>query len=308
MSETAARKTYASFGIRRSWMQIRQALNDRRNADRNMQMLLRLVLQAEARMAHQLGRPIQNLRILEIGPGQGMERIRYFGLKNEVIGLDLDVIPVQHNAADYWHIFRTNGLGRMAKTLGRKIIIGSANEIAWSNAVGSGAMRAPEMHQGDICGHRVDIGRFDLVMSWSVFEHLPDPEQALKNIVQMLRPGGALYVSIHLYTAINGHHDIRAFSGLSETLPLWGHLRPGKRGEIQPSCYLNQWRLSQWRALFDRLVPGYKEFLESHDTREQGKKRITAELRQELSAYSDEELFTVDAVYCWQKPLEPDEE
>jgi SAM-dependent methyltransferase len=302
MGEFLGRKTYATFGIERSWLQIRQAFDDRRNAERNMAILFRYVLRAELRIAVRLGRPVKDLRILEIGPGQGLERARYFGIKNEVIGLDLDVIPAPKRAQDYFQILRLNGFGRLAKTLGRQFIVGKANERAWLKAVGVSEMKVPQMRQGDICRFLPDLGQFDLVMSWSVFEHLPKPKQALENIIRLLKPGGVLYLSIHLYTANNGHHDIRAFTGLQENLPVWGHLRRTTSSQIHPSCYLNRWRLSMWRELFGMMTPGYTEFLEGYDQSTRYKARITPQIRGELREYSEEELFTIDAVYSWQKP------
>jgi SAM-dependent methyltransferase len=307
MSGSAGKKTYATFGIERSWLQVRQALDDRRNAERNLALLHQFLLQAEARMAARLERPVENLRILEIGPGQGLERARYFGIKNEVIGLDLDVIPVQKSVGDYYRMLRINGIGRLAKTLGRKVIVGKANQSAWSKAVGMDGMKDPQMRQGDICGYIPELGQFDLVMSWSVFEHLPDPIKALENVNRLLKPGGILYLSIHLYTANNGHHDMRAFTGLEEKLPLWGHLRASTYNQIHPSCYLNQWRLYQWREMFETFTPGYSEFLEGYDNYDQYKSRITTEIKVELSEYSEEELFSVDAAYVWRKPGKTEE-
>jgi len=121
----------------------------------------------------QLGRPMQHLRILEIGPGQGRERARYFGINNEVVAMDLDA-------------------------------------MAWG---------------------------FD---------------------------------------------------------PL-GYLR-------MTCAQLNRWRLSQWRALFSTITPGYEEHLEAHDSQERYGPRMTSALRHELRQYTDEELFTVDAIYLWKKP------
>lgn len=295
-------KTYATFGIARSGMQIRQALDDRRNAGRNMADLFALVQTSERRMAAQLGHPIENLQILEVGPGQGLERARYFGLKNQVIGLDLDVIPTRKSLAAYWSMLRVNGFGRLAKSIGRSLIVAKANERAWSKAVGAGGMPLPEIRQGDICGTVAGLDDFDLVMSWSVFEHLPDPAQALENIIHFLKPGGVLYLSIHLFTANNGHHDMRAFTGQEDQLPVWGHLRPAQQNQLQPSCYLNRWRLAQWRALFNALTPGHSEYLENYESRARLSPRLTPEIRKELQDYGDEELFTVDAVYCWRKP------
>jgi SAM-dependent methyltransferase len=163
-------------------------------------------------------------------------------------------------------------------------------------------MRPPRLLHGDICGALPDLGRFDLIIIWSVFEHLPQPQAALDNVVNLLRPGGVFYISLHLYTSHNGHHDIRAFTGREDALPLWGHLRPSTRRLINPSSYLNEWRLARWRELFQTLEPAPDEFLEKYDSAENFSSRLTAEERAELNEYSQEELNTVDAIYLWKKP------
>jgi hypothetical protein len=70
---------------------------------------------------------------------------------------------------------------------------------------------------------------------------------------------------------------------------------------LKPSSFLNQWRLDQWRNLFSRLTPGYDEQLEAQNNKYAP--LMTAELRGELAVFSDEELFTIDAVYLWSKPV-----
>ena len=72
--------------------QVRYALKERKNSLANMSILLGLLRQNERLIEAKLGKPIKNLQILEIGPGQGLERARYFGLRNDVDALDLDVI------------------------------------------------------------------------------------------------------------------------------------------------------------------------------------------------------------------------
>ncbi|MCP5099992.1 MAG: class I SAM-dependent methyltransferase [Chloroflexi bacterium] len=302
MEQTKPNKSYATFGLNRSFRQVSHAFRSRKHAETSMAILLQMVQKHEARMASAFGDPIENLRILEIGPGQGMERACYFGLKNEVVGLDLDVIPQGFDPAGYVQMIRKNGWGRFAKTVGRKLIVGRANAAAWAQAVGSDQMQAPQVVHCDICDAVPGHEAFDVVMSWSVFEHLPQPDKALAHVIDSLRPGGIFYISLHLYSSNNGHHDIRAFTGDEALLPLWSHLRPSTQHLVQPSSYLNEWRLSQWRALFADMTPGHEEFVEFYDCRERFGSQLTPQIRQELAGYSDEELFAVDAIYLWRKP------
>jgi 2-polyprenyl-3-methyl-5-hydroxy-6-metoxy-1,4-benzoquinol methylase len=304
MVEIKAQKSYANFGLGRSVRQLKHALDNRWRIDASLVTLLSLVQESEQRMQRQLGKKVEGLRMLEIGPGQGLERARYFGRKNKVIGMDLDVIPVGFDLHSYLRMLRKNGPGRVAKSIGRRFLIGRTNEIAWANLLGVEKFNDPAIMHGNICEETPKVGQFDVVMSWSVFEHLPNPAYAVQNVLKLLKPGGIFYISLHLYTSNNGHHDIRAFTGDEDNLPLWPHLRKTTEKAITPSAYLNRWRLAQWRELFATSTPGHEEILEAFESYERFQPRMTTTLRQELAAYSDEELYTINAVYTWRKPLE----
>jgi SAM-dependent methyltransferase len=293
-------KTYATFGVMRSFRQVMHAVRERGEAGRNMSLLYSMVKQNEALIEQALGRPVCDLNILEVGTGQGMERARYFGIQNKVTGMDLDVIPQGMDASAYLQLIRKNGFGRFFKTVGRRLIIAGPNREGWVKATGVQQLKDPEIFYGDICKTVPAEGAFDLALSWSVFEHLSDPRAALLNMMRALKPGGVLFISLHLYTANNGHHDIRAFTGQEASLPLWGHLRESTRHLINPSSYLNEWRLDQWRALFNDVVPGWQEVLDMKNGYYQAQMRD--EIRQELQDYTDEELFTVDTIMIWKKP------
>lgn len=301
MGKSRFEKSYAGFGLQRSFQQLKHALRQRKQVDQSMALLYHSLSQHEQRIEKELGRPVEDLRILEIGPGQGLERARYFGQRNEVYAIDLDVIPLRSDPVSYIRMVRTNGLGRVMKTTGRRLMIGRAQEAAWARTIGARQYRDPILVQGDICAATPRPGWFDLVISWSVFEHLPEPQAALAHVLESLCPGGVFYLSLHLYTSHSGNHDIRAFTGQEKQLPLWAHLRPSVSHLIKPSAYLNEWRLDRWRQLFSELAPGYKEILETYDNFEKYSRFMTADLRQELSAYTDEELFTVDAIYFGKK-------
>ena len=298
------RKSYATFGLVRSLRQVIYALRNNKQADKNMSTLFKELRVHEARIAEQLGSPLPltSLNILEIGPGQGLERAHYFGMRNDVTALDLDVIPSGFNLLGYLRMIKENGFGRFAKTVGRKLLVAPTNRAVWAKIIGADELRAPTLMHGDICEMVPKVAAYDLVISWSVFEHLPNPEAALEHVIQALQPGGVFYISLHLYTSNNGHHDIRAFTGHEDDLPLWGHLRPSTAHLIEPSSYLNKWRLSQWRELLSAKAPGFSEFLESYEHKERYGSQMTEELRRELEEYADEELYTVNAVYLWQKP------
>lgn len=303
MNSQQFEKSYATFGFGRSVRQIRHALQNRQNAREHMKQLFDSMQMHEERIERRLGAKIKGQNILEIGPGQGLERARYFGINNQVTGMDLDVIAVQQNLTSYLQMMRKNGVGRMAKTLGRRLLIGRRNEAAWAELTGVTKFKNPAMIYGNIVEAAPAQNEYDIVMTWSVFEHLPDPKAALQNVIASLKPGGVFYISLHLFSSYNGHHDIRAFTGDEDMLPLWAHLRPSTKQLVSPSSYLNEWRLAQWQALFNEVTPGADEYLDEYEARERFTPLLTRELRQELASYSDQELFTINAVYVWQKPF-----
>lgn len=248
-----------------------------------------------------LGRPVEHLRILEIGPGQGLQRALYFGMKNEVIGVDLDVIQRKISLRDYLIMARKNGMGRVLKTIGFRLITQPPIEKAWKKILATQQLPYPRVLYADICQAAPEAEGFDLVTSWSVFEHLPDPALALKNVLRSLCSGGVFFISIHLFTSKNGHHDIRGFEGGSGKLPIWGHLRPETADQFHPSAYLNRWRLEDWRKLFSREAPGFEEVLERGEDYDELREKLTGPLREELKNYSDPELLSINAVYLWKK-------
>jgi hypothetical protein len=106
----------------------------------------------------------------------------------------------------------------------------------------------PTFIQGYICHAIPKSEAYDIVVSWSTFEHFSEPKIALQNAIRSLRPVRVLYIGIHLYTSNSGHHDLRAFTGFP--LPFWAHLRASTSHLILPSSYLNEWRLSRVAIAF----------------------------------------------------------
>lgn len=299
---TRPMRTYSGASVGGIARQVVHALRGRQDLAAHVAFVHARLRKHEAAIAEALGRPVRGLDVLEIGPGQTLTQSSYFARHNRVTAMDLDVIPLGFDPAGYLAMLRQNGFARVAKTLGRKLLgVDRARDRLWCAELGVTKLPRPRLVQGDVARDTPAAASVDLVMSWSAFEHIPDPEPAIRNAVHALRPGGVLFVGIHLYTSNTGHHDLRAFTGSEESLPLWGHLRAGERDRIHPSSYLNGWRLAQWRALFARLTPGAREFLEP-DGDTPLRRKMTPELRRELADYADDELYTDDAFYVWRKP------
>jgi SAM-dependent methyltransferase len=295
-------ETYARTRVVQIIRQALHAIVARDAIERQVAVFVARLRRDEERIARTLARPVRGLDILEIGAGQQCERARYFGQHNAVTAFDLDWIPRGTGVGDYLQMLRRNGIGRLTKTAGRRmLLVDRTRRNAWATAVGTSRFRDPTMVHGDVCADPLPQAAFDLAVSWSVFEHLPDPAAAMRNVWRSLRPGGAFYVGIHLFTANNGHHDFRHSATGDGALPLWAHLRPDTRHLVRPSAYLNRWRLDTWRRLYSDY-PAVEEYLEDYGETDRFRQALTPDLRTDLRQYQEEELFTTDAFYLGKKP------
>jgi SAM-dependent methyltransferase len=183
----------------------------------------------EQRIAELMGREVRDLDVLIVGPGQLLKEARYFGRANRVTTLDLDEIPQGLDFGTYARMIQKNGFGRFAKTVGRKVLgVDRAQEAAWREALEVPSLPEPRMIVGDVCDLPAEVGQVDAIASWSVFQCIPDPEPAFRNMVNALRPGGVLYIGIHLYTANTGMIGISGC--VSMRRPMYGRYVKPLRG------------------------------------------------------------------------------
>jgi len=146
--------------------------------------------------------------------------------------------------------------------------------------------------------------QFDVVYSQAVFEHLPDPKGVISEVCRVLKPGGIMLVALHLYSSDSGCHDTRIFVGKRGRLPFWAHLRPGYEAAVRSNSYLNKLRLSDWRRMFQDMMPG-SVVTASCDAGEADRQELSKLRSQgELANYSDEELLSVTIDVSWRKPLQ----
>ena len=244
--------------------------------------------------------------VLVVGVGQTQRESMALGMDNRVVGIDLDVIPQGWNPVQYVRLLKQNGGMRFAKTVGRKLL-GIDRKLSRELAAGLGMTKKPSVKllQMNATDMRFASNSFDFVYSFSVFEHLDDPRKVLSEVVRVLRPGGVLQVSTHIYSSEGGCHDLRIFAGQRDSIPLWAQLRPSVQDTVIESCYMNKWRADQWRSLFAELCPGSIVTFDTHaEPRGTEFANALVELRKEgeLSDYSDEELLMVNLVVDWQKP------
>jgi ubiquinone/menaquinone biosynthesis C-methylase UbiE len=249
------------------------------------------------------GLDLNALDMLDVGAGQRLLQMVYFSKSNSVVGIDRDVIAQGWDPRGYFEMFRSNGVRRTVKTVVRKMLgIDRKHRIE--------LMRQAEVQKlGQLLVFQMDAANmtfrdesFDFVYSTAVFQHLQDPARVVREIVRVLRPGGAFYIDFLPYTSRGGSLDIRSIGGRGSDIPPWAHLRPQFKDTVQESGYLNQLTLSEWLRVFEARAPGCHII-----RRKRNAELLEKEIRDlwaqgELVEYNLDDLVTAEVVAIWRKP------
>ena len=271
------------------------------------EQLVKGVQEHSARIETLLGEPLKGKRILEVGPGQLLKRSRIFGVDNQVVGIDLDELP-GGGLSGFIGVWKANGPLRALKTLARRALGMDRHFLRSLYAI------LPAARDASVEFLRCDAARtgfvdadFDVTVSNSVLEHIPDPEALVQEMIRVTRPGGVFSHIVHLYTSDTGAHDPRSYLADRQSdgkgLPYWCHLRPALQHISAPNCYLNCWRLSEWVSLVERLMPGASvENIPQHPNPVIARELASLRAAGELADYSDAELITDCLIISWRKP------
>lgn len=268
-----------------------------------VKQLIRGVQEHTSRIEKVLGEPLRGKDILEVGPGQLLKRARIFGAHNHVSCIDLDDLPTD-DMAGLFRMWQANGGMRALKTLGRRLLGMDREFLKGLYAV------MPEARNADVKFFRSDAthtgfanASFDVTLSNSVLEHIPDPEALVQEMVRLTRPGGVFFHIVHSYTSDTGAHDPRSYLPQHPDLPYWCHLRPAYQQLSAPNCYLNKWRLADWQAMFERQLPNvHIEKLPGEPAPHVADALNAVRQAGELADYSDEELIVDVLFVSWRKP------
>lgn len=207
------------------------------------------------------------LRILDLGNGR--LRPQYTLLKaagKKVYGIDLanrpglSAIDLLYASARYIYNRRCNPLG---KSVNRTLVCGDVSRLPFRSS------------------------SVDLVTSIAAFEHFLDVPEAIAEVNRVLRPGGIVWVCIHLFSCPSGGHNVTLTQIPLRTLPRgadpWDHLRQRRLPFDVP---LNEWRRDRYIAEFAK----HFEILKHYCAMAEGEHLLTSEIENELSKYDREEL------------------
>ena len=302
----ATQRSYTNtrLGLRRRFKEAKQ-LAKRHAADQPGVVRDHLEAMEHARRVIEtaLGAPLRGKSILEIGPGQQLKQARYFAADNDVLAVDLDVVIVDMNPAALLRALRFNGPVRFLKTMARKAAGFDRRFVAELIRQYPKTRDArPRVLRCDAARTGIAAATFDCAMSYSVFEHLPDPRAVCLEINRLLKPGGVSHHVVHLFSSDSGAHDPRTFTADREGLPYWCHLRADQAHLVASNCYVNALTMAQWKALIADVWPGARvEHLRALEPQAAVALR-EARAERALAGYSDDELMTNCLQVTWTKP------
>jgi len=247
----------------------------------------------------QLGRPVENCNILEVGPGQSRPLMYALGKKNQWTGIDIEVAPDFFSIRNILRVYKRNGFQRALKTSARQLAGIDRRRIhALEHEFGSTGVSG-QMLEADASAMPFPDSSFDVAISISVFEHLSDPTAVMREIARVLKPGGVAHIVTHFYTSPSGCHDPRLFNDLN-ALPLWAHLRNDHSNKISENSFLNKWRAARFIETFETLWIGSKtDFISKHEELKSPLDSLKAS--GELCEYHDDELLHDVLITTWQK-------
>jgi Methyltransferase domain len=256
----------------------------------------------DALVRRHVGKPLASCRAFEIGYGQRPMRLAWLlALGADATGVDRDQPVFAGRVGEFLRAYRQNGAVRFLKTLARFALF---DRHDW-RALG-GAIRARTGRLATLDPRRLrvaDAGSeaawedagpgFDFVYSEDVFEHVPpdDLERVVSRIAAHLAPNGIAFVRPLVFTGITGGHLLEWYPHTlagprRRRSEPWEHLR---RDRFPADTYLNRLSRRDYRELFGRHLEVLDEQVVVPDL---GREFLTPEIRAELAAYGEEELFS----------------
>ena len=250
-----------------------------------------------------MGKPVENLDILEIGSGQMSFQLALLSKQNRVTGIDREYNGNETSLKNILNTIRKDGIVRAVKTVARRGL-GFDRQARDEYLKQTDSPKWPHLNILKMDAEQMSLPNdsFDVIFSHSVFEHIANPIDVLREAKRVLRVGGVFYCELHLYSSDSGCHDIRIFADRRESLPLWSHLRDDHKRKVIQNTYLNKISLQQWRTDCESIMPGCRvEATRCDETPELVAK--LAEIREngELLDHSDEELFSSLVKVVWTK-------
>jgi SAM-dependent methyltransferase len=210
----------------------------------------------------------RQLRVLDLANG----RLRPQCLLLQVAGHQVYGVDLVNRPNLYW----TDYAYRLARWLYRRKI-----------TITSEIITNPTLVRGDVGFLPFADNSFDLVSSVAAFEHFMDVPAVAAELGRVVRPGGLVWVRIHLFSSLSGGHNTSFVEIPLRSVPRgadpWDHLR---RRRLPIHVPLNEWRREEYVEEFGR----HFEVIKSYCAMREGEELLTPSVEAELSDYSRDEL------------------
>lgn len=298
MSQARSHSSVSAAGIRQKLTEARTFLGWRFARGDQFDELLNQLDSYKSLYERLSGEPFEDARILEIGFGaRPLRLIAMMSMGRHVKGIDLDVPILDFSISRIVEILKTNGAERAAKTAVRNLLFDKSERASLRRALERRGFNLRIESSGFLVGDAAtyDYGdrRFDLIYSEDVFEHIPpaDLEQLIARLPSILTPAGVALIRPNVYTGITGGHLVEWYPHqVSKQMPRssepWEHLRKCRRAA---NTYLNRLPRSWYREMFAKHFDVVEENVYSPEL---GREWLTPAVRQELAAWSEDELFS----------------
>ena len=272
--------------------------------------LWRNIAEYEAGTAEFTGKKLTDAAVLEIGYGARPYRLlTLLGMGVNARGVDLDAPLLRGRPSEFATIFRKNGAERLLKSFVRffcfdwkqradlrRELRGKGIELRVPKSAGkefivedagSAAMNAI-----------IEPASLDFVFSEDVFEHIPAESlpRLVANLAKWLKPGGVAFIRPNVFTGITGGHHVEWYSSqvdraITRKTEPWEHLR---RKRHPADTFLNGLTRADYRRLFAQHFEIVREKATNPDL---GRQHLTDDVRRELAAFPDEELFSNQVLF-----------
>jgi SAM-dependent methyltransferase len=141
-----------------------------------------------------------------------------------------------------------------------------------------------------------DENLFDVIWSYTAFEHLRYPAVTVAECFRVLRPGGRMVALIdlgdHSFYGTQTPQPLRVFHCLQYSERLWNLMRWNR------SSYVNRLRKSEWKKLFDEA--GFVLLKEESQASEEIRRALPT--LPYLQRYSHDDAITAVFTVCMEKP------
>jgi ubiquinone/menaquinone biosynthesis C-methylase UbiE len=269
-------------------------------------MFLGDVAEYDALLREHAARGLAGATVLEIGFGTRAERLAILSAAGAApTGVDMEVPMLRLNLATMREIQRRNGSERLAKSTARHLLFDREAKKRLRRGIasryGTEKLDYGRIVVGDAADLDLEPDSLDLVTSEDVFEHMTveSLSRTLAMVRRSLKPSGLALIRPNVFTGISGGHLAEWYQPFVLDDPdaerrsePWEHLR-GRR--FEPNTFLNELTRADYRRHF--VAAGFEIVEERVRHPELGASLMTPALREELSRWPDEELFSNQVMF-----------